>query len=634
MTTFEQDEYSFELANDSIMTRTMDGVINFWNHGAEELYGWRKEEAIGKVSHSLLQTQFPKPLKEIESELVRTGRWEGKLVHTTRDGGRVAVESRWSLNLGGQPGAVVEINARSTDYEMDPEGVVSGRQGPLPTNKLVKVDDFLAKVANIVLVGGGIFCLILLLEVFYYYAWTRERQFASAIGIVAYCVFPTILAILCFTVLFLRSAYKINVVLFCLSISIPVYGVEAFLTFSMVFPHGPIFGSQIKTQRQKDAVVQLAKQFGVNFDTRSKLEVINDLRNLGIDAVSASPPSYLLKEQKDGTLRSAIQIDGSEVLPLAGISKKITVLCNETGNYVTYVSDGHGFHNPPGTWDLGSLDIAAVGDSYAHGSCVPSDRNFMALIRNRYSRTLNLGISGNGPLLELAVVKEYLPHFRPKAVLWFYYEENDLRDLKRETKSPLLWSYTKPDFNQDLLARQGDIDKSLEQFIENERLLQMEKAKTAQQEDRIVSAQALRNILKLSTLRGKLGIVYGRGISDNEVAATVDIAELDLLGEILSQAKASVEAWGGRLYFIYLPDWYRYGNPQLANKNREPVLRLIESLSIPIIDLHPTFEAQTDPLSLFPFRRFGHYTETGNRLVAQEVLKVISQSPGITITSN
>ena len=86
VTSFQQDEYFFDLVNDSVMTRTMDGIINFWNHSAEKLYGWRKEEAIGRVSHNLLQTQFPKPLEEIESELVRNGRWEGKLVHTTRDG--------------------------------------------------------------------------------------------------------------------------------------------------------------------------------------------------------------------------------------------------------------------------------------------------------------------------------------------------------------------------------------------------------------------------------------------------------------------------------------------------------------------------------------------------------------------
>jgi fatty-acyl-CoA synthase len=110
----QEDEYLLDFGNDSIMTRTVDGRINFWNRRAEELYGWSKEEAIGRVSHNLLQTQFPKPLEEIESELVRSGRWEGKLVHTTRNGGRVVVESRWTLDVEEQSAGVVEINRRST----------------------------------------------------------------------------------------------------------------------------------------------------------------------------------------------------------------------------------------------------------------------------------------------------------------------------------------------------------------------------------------------------------------------------------------------------------------------------------------------------------------------------------------
>jgi PAS domain S-box-containing protein len=110
-----EHDYIFEFVNDSVMSRTLEGRINFWNRRAEEFYGWRKEDAVGRVSHDLLQTQFPKPLEEIESELVRNGLWEGKLVHTTRDGGRVVVESRWILNRQRPSGGVVEINVRSTD---------------------------------------------------------------------------------------------------------------------------------------------------------------------------------------------------------------------------------------------------------------------------------------------------------------------------------------------------------------------------------------------------------------------------------------------------------------------------------------------------------------------------------------
>ena len=53
--TLSQSQHFFELVNESVMTRSMEGLINFWNHSAEELYGWRKEEALGRVSHDLLQ---------------------------------------------------------------------------------------------------------------------------------------------------------------------------------------------------------------------------------------------------------------------------------------------------------------------------------------------------------------------------------------------------------------------------------------------------------------------------------------------------------------------------------------------------------------------------------------------------
>ena len=106
-------KHAYVFANHSVMTRTIDGRIQFWSRHAEELYGWRREEVVGRVSHNLFQTQFPKPLEEIHSELVRNGRWEGKLVHSTRDGGRVVVESRWILDAKREPVAVVEINRRS-----------------------------------------------------------------------------------------------------------------------------------------------------------------------------------------------------------------------------------------------------------------------------------------------------------------------------------------------------------------------------------------------------------------------------------------------------------------------------------------------------------------------------------------
>jgi PAS domain S-box-containing protein len=99
----------------SVMRRALNGTIESWNHGAEELYGWSKAEAVGKISHTLLKTKFPEPLAKINAELDQKGQWQGKLVHITRDGRSVVVESRWILEQGENPGAVMEINRRAAE---------------------------------------------------------------------------------------------------------------------------------------------------------------------------------------------------------------------------------------------------------------------------------------------------------------------------------------------------------------------------------------------------------------------------------------------------------------------------------------------------------------------------------------
>jgi hypothetical protein len=101
--------------------------------------------------------------------------------------------------------------------------------------------------------------------------------------------------------------------------------------------------------------------------------------------------------------------------------------------------------------------------------------------------------------------------------------------------------------------------------------------------------------------------------------------DLNLLRDILPQAKARVEAWGGRLYFVYLPCWQRYAKqPEIVVKARREVLALVSGLGITIIDAHPAFQSHDDPLSLFPFRGRGHYNQEGDRVVAEKVLKTLS----------
>jgi len=106
-----------DLTHDTIFVRDMSDVITYWNRGAQELYGWTAEEAIGKRTHQLLQTVFPVPMDEIRAELLRAGRWEGELEKTKADGTQVVVASRWSLRRDEQerPVAILETNNDITE---------------------------------------------------------------------------------------------------------------------------------------------------------------------------------------------------------------------------------------------------------------------------------------------------------------------------------------------------------------------------------------------------------------------------------------------------------------------------------------------------------------------------------------
>ena len=101
-----------DLTRDSVLVRDLNNVITYWNRGGEELYGWKREEAVGQVAHQLLHTIFPAPLERITEKLFRSGHWEGEILNTGRDGMQVTVSSRWSVQRDdeGQPIGTLETN--------------------------------------------------------------------------------------------------------------------------------------------------------------------------------------------------------------------------------------------------------------------------------------------------------------------------------------------------------------------------------------------------------------------------------------------------------------------------------------------------------------------------------------------
>src|ERR1043165_9680555 len=145
------------------------------------------------------------------------------------------------------------------------------------------------------------------------------------------------------------------------------------------------------------------------FDRRTPLAVTSDLRRAHGDSIFALPSRPGIVQVVAPAGRGALK----GLRPLAGISRTRTVLCGEASPYQEYDSDRFGFNNPDSVWTSPAA-IALIGDSFVHGNCVPTDSTIAGVLRARGIRAVSHGISGNGPLSSLAILREYAAVTRSK----------------------------------------------------------------------------------------------------------------------------------------------------------------------------------------------------------------------------
>src|SRR5688572_18220513 len=97
----EQNREQAELldkAHDAIIVRNLENRIVFWNKSAEKLYGWSRDDVVGKdMDQSLHRPEDMEPLREVLSFVLAHGEWSGELRQVSKSGEPIIVESRWSL---------------------------------------------------------------------------------------------------------------------------------------------------------------------------------------------------------------------------------------------------------------------------------------------------------------------------------------------------------------------------------------------------------------------------------------------------------------------------------------------------------------------------------------------------------
>lgn len=365
-----------------------------------------------------------------------------------------------------------------------------------------------------------------------------------------------------------------------------------------------------------------AREAGRPFDSRTRLEVLRDLRARGIDAVPLLGAHSRYWISAAGPERRSLPI-------LGGVSKTTTIFCNEPGQYETYVADEHGYHNPRGLHGRAPLQVAIIGDSFAQGMCVPREASIAGRVRAAFPATLNLGLSETGPLHQLATFREYAAHLRPRFVVWHWFEGNDLPDLRRELTRAHARDYLTTNAPFGLRYRQAEVDGVLRTVID---------ARMREETSGRSGFRSLAEVLLLRGLRRRLGMAASLVTGDERQATDEEL--LAVTERILATVRDTARQWGGDLVMVYLPDSTRYCDAIPAwgeycaldstqdwrglLHHRDDVLAIFTRLGLPVVDGHAAFVRVGRPADMFYFAG-SHYSPEGYRVIAEAILRKIEE---------
>lgn len=340
---------------------------------------------------------------------------------------------------------------------------------------------------------------------------------------------------------------------------------------------------------------QLAKKKGVIFDKRNKLDVYNDLKKNNKNITIAQTPHIFIN--------NSMKIFNTSINPITNSSGFMTVIhCNESGKWVTYNSDRYGFNNEDNVWDYSYVDIALIGDSFILGACVTVEENIASQLRNiTKKKIINGGVGGTGPLIQLAIFREYFLKKKPKKVFYFFYEGNDMDDINIELTDPTLKRYLNIEFSQNLTLYAADISKNFFFLATND--------------------NKILDRFKFLTFRNLILKIYRNFKYKNNVQKD-SFKELDSIINILNK---EIKSYNGKLYFVYLPAFSRYdttstylNNDLLFKKNK--VLNLIKKKGISVIDIDKAiFKKETYPKTFFNFEVNGHYNTNAYKKIAKYI---------------
>jgi len=278
-----------------------------------------------------------------------------------------------------------------------------------------------------------------------------------------------------------------------------------------------------------------------------------------------------------------------------------------------------------------------LGDSIVEGYCVNEKNNIAGNLKNLLKKkdsVLNLGRGANGPLKNYAILKEYIDLIDVNNILYFYTAGNDLRDLNKEIKNSLLKKYYKEiEYKQNLQSLQKIIDKNMILKTESAVSKYINQEKNVKQKKyHFYKFIKLNRTIRFKNKLSRKFKEQGEEAENTKEFSTKYIFEDLIKNEFKEIIKLSHELANQKkinFYFVYVPSYFSdhknfMGDEVITHMNDQyysNILAVIDELQIPLIDLKAElFNNDSDPLSMLPFRTYGHFNENGNRLISNIVI--------------
>jgi lysophospholipase L1-like esterase len=302
----------------------------------------------------------------------------------------------------------------------------------------------------------------------------------------------------------------------------------------------------------------------------------------------------------------------SNYLPLGSISNTELLHCNENGYYSKYQSDKFGFNNNY-NWndEINIFEYVLLGDSYVHGACVNYKDTITGNLQKLASgKVVNLGMSGTGPLLQFATLKEFSKIIKTKKYIWFFYDGNDFENLNEELKNSILLQYlNNENFTQNILNNQNKSDMILKSILNDEIAIRINNTKIKKN-----------NFQKLITLHNliRLKNSFVRQIKKEKINKEFLLAKYE---EILKKSLKIIKQQDAELILVYIPKASVFVKNNTKNSYQE-INNIAAKNNIPLLNLEKMIKDNyRQPLELFPnlSRSEVHFNELGYKFIAEIV---------------